>query len=78
MKDKTDAMNRGHGNAPEKGYESIPDSEVPKRRVYKNDQLKGAGLLDNKALQYQEDMNDEYGNDEIGGFLPRNNFHDRF
>lgn len=77
MKDKTHAMNRGHGGA-DKGFESIPDSEVPQRKAYKNNQLRTGGMLNNKALQYQEDMNDPNGVDDWGGFLPRNNFHERY
>lgn len=78
MKDKTDAMNRGHGGAPDKGYESIPDSEVPMRRKYKKEQLQDAGLFDNDGRVAIEEEWGVESDDNRGGFLPRNNTSDRF
>lgn len=78
MKDKTHAMNRGHGGAPEKGFERIADGEVPQRRAYKKNQLQDAGLFDNDGrINVEEEWGCESA-DNRGGFLPRNNTSDRF
>lgn len=78
MKDKTHAMNRGFDGAPESGFEKISDSEVPRRRKYKTEQLKDAHLLGNQALtDYENPHGSDEGTDN-GGFLPRNNYSDRY
>lgn len=77
MKDKTHAMNRGHGGA-DKGYETIPDAEVPRRRQYKREQMRDAHLLGNEGLQEYENADGSDEGTERGGFLPRNNYSDRF
>lgn len=78
MKDKTHSMNMDHsGEGTVNGYEKIPNGEVPTRPAYKNRQLKVAGLLENEALIFQEDMNDE-NTASKDGFLKRNNYHDRY
>lgn len=77
MKDKTHAMNRGHGGA-DKGYETIPDSEVPTRKKYKDRQMRCAGLLDDTALSEYENRDGDEGAEDLGGFLPRNNYSERY
>ena len=61
-----------------KGYDKLPDSEVPKRRTYKRDQMQDAHLLGNDALQEYENPDGSLEGTGIGGFLPRNNYGDRF
>lgn len=78
MKDKTHSMNRGHGGAPEQGFERIPDSEVPQRKKYKSEQLKDAGLLNDSALMDYENVDGDEPGVEWGGFLKRNNYSDRY
>ena len=84
MKDKTSLMNMNNtGDAPtgvgaEMGFQRIPASEVPGRRAYKKDQLQGAALLGNEALMRAENPQGDDDSSNIGGFLPRNNYSDRF
>lgn len=78
MKDKTDSMNRDAiGPGSQFGYEKQPDSEIQSFRDRKNRQLKWANLEDNEALlRYENVLNAD--EDFEAGFLPRNNFEDRF
>lgn len=78
MKDKTHSMNRGFSGAPEKGFERLPDSEVPQRRKYKAEQLKDGNMYDDKALMDYENCDGDEPGTDVGGFLPRNNYSDRF
>lgn len=84
MKDKTSLMNMRNDGAPpigegaENGFQRIPDSEVPSRRAYKKDQLEGAALWGNEALTMAENPHGDEDSSSIGGFLPRNNYSDRF
>ena len=84
MKDKTSLMNmRNQGYSPigegaERGYEKISASEVPTRRQYKKDQLEGAALWGNEALTKAENPHGDEDSSNIGGFLPRNNYSDRY
>jgi hypothetical protein len=78
MKDKTDAMNRGFGGAPEKGYEKEPTGDLAGWRDRKKRQLKWANLDDNEAMNFVENMEKADEDYDIGGFLPRNNYEDRF
>jgi hypothetical protein len=80
MKDKTNMMNRDApvGTGAEKGYEKISNSQVPTRRAYKRDQLEDAALWGNPAIQDFENPHGDEDSSDIGGFLPRNNYSDRF
>lgn len=79
MKDKTQSMNRGgFGAGTEQGFGCIPNSEVPTRRAYKKDQMEGAALYGNEALTKAENPHGDEDSSGIGGFLPRNNYSDRF
>jgi hypothetical protein len=78
MKDKTHAMNQ------DRGEDVIPNSEIVTRRQYRKRKNMEAGLDGptaplNSSLQI-EDVNEENADDDggIGGFLPRNNYEDRF
>lgn len=77
MKDKTDAMNRGFDGAPEKGYEKLSDSATASTRDRKKRQLKWANLDDNEAMKCFENTEDMDEDMDVG-FLPRNNYEDRF
>lgn len=77
MKDKTDAMNRGFGGAPESGYEKLSDSGMASTRDRKKRQLKWANLDDNEAMEFVENTEDADEDMDVG-FLPRNNYEDRF
>lgn len=84
MKDKTHDMNRGFSAADaEKGYEDV-SSEVTTRRQYRARKNLEAGFEGptaplNSSLEIEsvteEDADDDGG---IGGFLPRNNYKDRY
>lgn len=78
MKDKTHSMNmEASGSGAVKGYEKIPDSEIKTTRDRKDRQLKWANLEDNPALLQYE--NYAAGDEDFdGGFLPRNNYEDRY
>lgn len=79
MKDKTHSMNMGHSEAGAvNGFERLPAGEMASSADRKNRQLKWAGLDQNEALAFQEDMDDKSGNTQEGGFLRRHNIHDRF
>ena len=79
MRDKSASMNRGFsvGAGAEKGYEKIPDSEIATTRDRKERQLKWANLEDNEALLKYENVMD-MDEDFDGGFIPRNNYEDRY
>lgn len=78
MKDKTHSMNRDAvGSGSQAGYEKIPNSEVKSSRDRKMRQLGWANLEDNDALLKYENMYDA-DEDTVGGFLPRNNYEDRY
>lgn len=77
MKDKTHAMNRGlSAEDAECGYSDAGKPAL--RRAYKNNQLKDASLLGNKNLMDFESAGDDKPDTEMGGFLPRNNYTDRY
>lgn len=48
------------------------------RREKKREQMRDAHLLGNDALQEYENPNGSLEGTDIGGFLPRNNYGDRF
>ena len=79
MKDKTHSMNMDSGG--DGVVNGFTDAGMPStRREQKMKQLKAAGLYD--ELQ-RDDINESAemansGNKQPGGFLPRNNFDDRF
>jgi hypothetical protein len=83
VKDKTHDMNRGYSaDIAEAGCEIIPNSEVTTRSQYRKRKdgeagMKGPTAPRNSSLEidsvYEDD--DKSG---IGGFLPRNNYKDRF
>lgn len=79
MKDKTHSMNRGQsvGSGAEMGFEKIPNSEVKTTWDRKRRQLGWANLEDDTALMKYENVEDR-DEDMYGGFLPRNNYEDRF
>ena len=78
MKDKTHSMNMDTGGAGAvSGFERLPDSEIATTRDRKERQMKWANLEDNKALAQFE--NCEYSDEDFdGGFIPRNNYEDRY
>jgi len=78
VKDKTHAMNQ------DRGVDVIPNSEVVTRKQYRKRKDKEAGFdgptaARNSSLQI-EDVTEENADDDggIGGFLPRNNYEDRY
>lgn len=78
MKDKTHTMNMGYSaQEAADGFERLADGSVPQRRKYKREQLKDAGLLNDKALSEFENQDGDEGASSPG-FLPRNNYSDRF
>lgn len=78
MKDKTHSMNmETDGVGAVKGYERLSNSEVMSERARKLRQMKWANIEDNDALQKYENKYDS-DEDMYGGFLPRNNYEDRY
>lgn len=79
MKIKVHDMNRGYSSEEaSEGFERISDSQVPQRRRYKDEQLKDAGLLHDEALRKFENQDGDEPGVDLGGFLPRSNYSDRF
>jgi len=80
MKDKTHDMNRGYSTEEaECGYDKIPNGEMASSWDRKKRQLDWANLDDNQAMLRVENLevrDEDY--DIKGGFLPRNNYEDRF
>ena len=78
MKNKTDSMNMGLSS--EDAARGYGDAGVPmSRKQYKNRQLNVAGLLSDEALMEYENRDGADMNDAAPrGFLPRNNYDDRY
>lgn len=80
MKDKTHSMNMDTGgDGAVNGYTKLPTTDLKSRRDRKDRQMKWANLEDNEGLQCYEGMDgadEDY--DFPGGFLPRNNYEDRY
>ena len=81
MKDKTHSMNSGYnaGSGAEKGYKKLPDGEIATTWDRKKRQLDWANLEDNNALLNYENVRErDEDTHQGGGFLPRNNYEDRY
>lgn len=77
MKNKTDAMNSGLSS--EDALNGFGNAGKPvSRKAYKTDQMKGAALYGNEALTKAENPMGDDEKSHIGGFLPRNNYSDRY
>ena len=78
MKDKTHSMNMAHGGSGAvNGYEKLSTADLMTERQRKTRQLEWANLEDNKALMDYENVTNA-DSDFYGGFLPRNNYEDRY
>ena len=78
MKDKTHSMNMDSGgDGAVNGYERVSTKDLASWRDRKNRQLRWANLEDNVAMEnFENTANDD--EDMDFGFLPRNNYEDRF
>ncbi len=78
MKDKTHSMNMEHGGSGAvNGYEKVSTADLASTADRKARQMKWANLEDNEALACFENT-EERDEDFDGGFLPRNNYEDRY
>lgn len=78
MKDKTHDMNRGYSTSEaEAGCEILPNSDMATSHDRKMRAFKWANLAGNEAMMEYENF--DAASDDLGaGFIPRNNYEDRF